>query len=143
MSIIIKPWSFFWILSIAVFAVFCIWLAAVSMTMKMLLIFLVLAVVCHDIFYTRAKMIHAIKLFPTGQYYWLLTYKTEQCFAQLLPRKTYQSQYFICLFWRHVTQLSSRTLKKHNRHTVLCRWHYDAETWRILQVCLTTYPRKI
>lgn len=142
MLITLKPLSFFWIMSIGAFALFCIAITSLSIWLKIALSIFVLWFVLHHFYYARKKMIRSIKLFESGQFYWMLTYATDQCFARLLPRKTYQSKYFICLFWQHVTLLSQITLKKNDQHALLCRWHYDAETWRALQACLTTYPMK-
>jgi len=67
---------------------------------------------------------HQVKFFQwlaTNQ--WLLIDNKNQSYMTELLNSSYLSRYLIILNW-----------KKH--HAILCRWHYDAETWRHWQFFL-------
>lgn len=133
-----KPIPYFYYAGIAAFALFCIAISMLPLLLKVLLVFFVLGLVALDYYRREKNRIQAFTFFADKIPYWLLTYTAGKYPATLLSGCTYQSRYFICLFWRYFNMPAEQGIPKRPM-ALLCRWHYDVETWRALQVLITIH----
>lgn len=134
-----KSTSYFYYAGITAFALLCIAISIFSFWLKLLLVFFILAFVSIDCHRREKNRLQAFKFFAEKMPYWLLRHTAGSYPAVLLSQHTYQSRYFICLFWRYLNVPTLQSMPKRPA-ALLCRWHYDAETWRALQVLITTHP---
>ena len=131
----LKTHSHFFYVGMAAFALLCILVSALSICLKIIFGLLALAIVVFDFYSAKKNSIQTFRYFATHPPYWVLTDSSGIHIAHLLPEYTYQSRYFVCLFWRHLMPSMKR-----RRNVLLCCWQYDMESWHALHRLLTIYP---
>jgi hypothetical protein len=122
----VKPIPYFFYVFVTTLALIAVMLTDISYCLKTLLALFVLIHATFSFYQVRKKIIRSFQYFETTQQYLLCDHHHQKHLAQLQPT-SYQSQYFICLKWQLLT-------KKQSVRALLCRWHYDKNTWRQLQV---------
>lgn len=121
------PWYMAW--ASASFAVAAVFTATLPLLAQLFISALIIAVAGMNYWLVQNNKFSALKISTDAQTA-LLRDQQGRLYDAQLQASTYKSRYVICLHWRLLN--SSRKFT-----TMLCRWHYDADTWRQCHVALT------